>query len=156
MCILLVERVVNVAVPLILGLLVDILEGRSSLSPWIILLGFVCLRFLQGSGGLAAIRDVRFVFLCVELGSIFFCSLCGLLSCSIQTEVCCFNFVKDRISLTHSLEMSQLSFDHILNLSFAWHTRRKTGEILRVLDRGAAINHTLEVGFPDYLVLVLR
>jgi ABC-type transport system involved in Fe-S cluster assembly fused permease/ATPase subunit len=42
-------------------------------------------------------------------------------------------------------EMSQLSFDHLLNLSFAWHTHRKTGEILRVLDRGAAINHTLEV-----------
>lgn len=41
--------------------------------------------------------------------------------------------------------MSQLSFDHLLNLSFAWHTRRKTGEILRVLDRGAAINHTFEV-----------
>ncbi|KAG6813687.1 hypothetical protein H0H92_008535 [Tricholoma furcatifolium] len=42
-------------------------------------------------------------------------------------------------------EMSQLSFDHLLNLSFAWHTRRKTGEILRVLDRGAAINHTFEL-----------
>lgn len=42
-------------------------------------------------------------------------------------------------------EMSQLSFDHLLNLSFAWHTHRKTGEILRVLDRGAAINHTLEL-----------
>ncbi|KAF7782451.1 hypothetical protein Agabi119p4_1827 [Agaricus bisporus var. burnettii] len=110
-CILLVERVVNVAVPLILGLLVDILEGRSSLSPWIILLGFVCLRFLQGSGGLAAIRD------------------------SLWAPVMQYS---DR-------EMSQLSFDHILNLSFAWHTRRKTGEILRVLDRGAAINHTLEL-----------
>ncbi|KAI0058695.1 hypothetical protein BV25DRAFT_1901938 [Artomyces pyxidatus] len=42
-------------------------------------------------------------------------------------------------------EMSQLSFDHLLNLSFAWHTRRKTGEVLRILDRGAAINHTLEL-----------
>lgn len=42
-------------------------------------------------------------------------------------------------------EMSQLSFDHLLKLSFAFHTRRKTGEILRILDRGAAINHTLEV-----------
>ena len=47
--------------------------------------------------------------------------------------------------------MSQLSFDHLLNLSFAWHTRRKTGEILRVLDRGAAINHTFEVS-PDTIV----
>jgi ABC-type transport system involved in Fe-S cluster assembly fused permease/ATPase subunit len=45
--------------------------------------------------------------------------------------------------------MSQLSFDHLLNLSFAWHTRRKTGEILRVLDRGAAINHTFEVRFTQ-------
>lgn len=42
-------------------------------------------------------------------------------------------------------EMSQLSFDHLLNLSFAFHMRRKTGELLRILDRGAAINHTLEL-----------
>ncbi|TFK75330.1 hypothetical protein BDN72DRAFT_954958 [Pluteus cervinus] len=42
-------------------------------------------------------------------------------------------------------EMSQLSFDHLLNLSFSWHLRRKTGEILRVLDRGQAINRTLEL-----------
>lgn len=42
-------------------------------------------------------------------------------------------------------EMSQLSFTHLLHLSFAFHTRRKTGEILRILDRGAAINQTLEI-----------
>ena len=41
--------------------------------------------------------------------------------------------------------MSQLSFDHLLNLSFSFHTHRKTGEVLRILDRGAAINHTLEL-----------
>lgn len=58
MFILLVERVVNVGVPLILGELVNIFEGRSSYSPWVCLFGFVGLRFLQGSGGLAAIRDV--------------------------------------------------------------------------------------------------
>ena len=45
--------------------------------------------------------------------------------------------------------MSQLSFDHLLNLSLAFHTRRKTGEILRILDRGAAINHILEVRHPS-------
>jgi ABC-type bacteriocin/lantibiotic exporter with double-glycine peptidase domain len=43
-------------------------------------------------------------------------------------------------------QMSQLSFDHLLNLSLAFHTRRKTGEVLRILDRGAAINHIFEVG----------
>jgi len=42
-------------------------------------------------------------------------------------------------------EMSQLSFDHLLNLSFAFHLRRKTGEILRILDRGSAINRAFEV-----------
>lgn len=41
--------------------------------------------------------------------------------------------------------MSQLSFDHLLNLSLAFHTKRKTGEVLRILDRGAAINHVFEV-----------
>lgn len=43
------------------------------------------------------------------------------------------------------IEMSQLSFDHLLQLSFAFHARRKTGEILRILDRGAAINRSFEV-----------
>ncbi|KZT04683.1 uncharacterized protein LAESUDRAFT_744261 [Laetiporus sulphureus 93-53] len=42
-------------------------------------------------------------------------------------------------------EMSQLSFEHILNLSLAFHLRRKTGEILRILDRGAAINRAFEL-----------
>ena len=42
-------------------------------------------------------------------------------------------------------EMSLLSFNHLLNLSFSFHTHRKTGEVLRILDRGAAINHTFEL-----------
>ena len=41
--------------------------------------------------------------------------------------------------------MSLLSFNHLLNLSFNFHTHRKTGEVLRILDRGAAINHTFEL-----------
>jgi len=49
--------------------------------------------------------------------------------------------------------MSQLSFDHLLNLSFAFHTRRKTGEVLRILDRGAAINHTFEVNIHSIHML---
>jgi ABC-type transport system involved in Fe-S cluster assembly fused permease/ATPase subunit len=41
--------------------------------------------------------------------------------------------------------MSLLSFHHLLNLSFAWHTQRNTGEVLKILDRGAAINNALQV-----------
>ena len=47
--------------------------------------------------------------------------------------------------LTLCPEMSLLSFNHLLNLSFNFHTHRKTGEVLRILDRGATINHTLEL-----------
>ncbi|KAG6886254.1 hypothetical protein C0993_006664 [Termitomyces sp. T159_Od127] len=97
--------------PLALGQLVRLLEKPTGQSPWPFFFAYVGLRFLQGSGGLSAVRD------------------------SLWAPVMQYS---DR-------EMSQLSFDHLLNLSFAWHTRRKTGEILRVLDRGAAINHTLEL-----------
>ncbi|KAF8813645.1 hypothetical protein BYT27DRAFT_7157317 [Phlegmacium glaucopus] len=109
--ILLLGRVVNFATPFTLSIVVSILEGQSSQSPWPFLFGYVALKFLQGSGGLSALRD------------------------SLWAPVMQYS---DR-------EMSQLSFDHLLNLSFAWHTRRKTGEILRVLDRGAAINRTFEL-----------
>lgn len=51
-------RVVNFAMPFTLGQFVSILEGQSDQSPWPFLFGYVGLRFLQGSGGLSALRDV--------------------------------------------------------------------------------------------------
>ncbi|KAF8972932.1 hypothetical protein BDZ97DRAFT_1778410 [Flammula alnicola] len=123
--ILLLGRVINLAMPLTLGKLISILEGQSNQSPWPYLFGYAGLRFLQGSGGLSAIRD---------------CLWAPVMQYS------------DR-------EMSQLSFDHLLNLSYAWHTHRKTGEVLRVLDRGAAINHTLELIlfsiFPTFIDILV-
>ncbi|THH20779.1 hypothetical protein EW146_g623 [Bondarzewia mesenterica] len=109
--ILVVGRFVNFAVPLVLAELISIFEKGDKRSPWPYLFGYVGLRFLQSSGGLAALRD------------------------SLWAPVMQYS---DR-------EMSQLSFNHLLNLSFAFHTHRKTGEVLRILDRGAAINHTLEL-----------
>jgi ATP-binding cassette subfamily B (MDR/TAP) protein 6 len=41
--------------------------------------------------------------------------------------------------------MSQMTFSHLLSLSLSFHTKRKTGEILRILDRGAAINRVFEL-----------
>ncbi|KAL0956110.1 hypothetical protein HGRIS_002278 [Hohenbuehelia grisea] len=109
--ILLIGRVVMVLLPWTLGQLVGVFESGGDRSPWPYLWAYVGLRFLQGSGGLAALRD------------------------AIWAPVMQYS---DR-------EMSILSFNHLLSLSFAFHTRRKTGEILRILDRGAAINHTLEL-----------
>lgn len=38
-----------------------------------------------------------------------------------------------------------MTFNHLLDLSLAFHTKRKTGEILRILDRGSAINSIFQV-----------
>ncbi|KZS98398.1 hypothetical protein SISNIDRAFT_448616 [Sistotremastrum niveocremeum HHB9708] len=114
--ILLFGRVVNFALPQTYGKLVRILEqykgeGPITTSPWLTIILYAALRFLQSPGGLAAIRE------------------------SLWTPVMQYS---DR-------EMSQMTFNHLLNLSLAFHMRRKTGEILRILDRGAAINHILEL-----------
>ncbi|TFK54285.1 hypothetical protein OE88DRAFT_1675841 [Heliocybe sulcata] len=112
LCLLLivVGRFVNAALPLVLGALVATFE-RGTGSPWPYLFAYVGLKALQGSGGLAALRDVLWA----------------------------------PVMQYSDREMSQLSFDHLLNLSLAFHTRRKTGEVLRILDRGSAINRTFEL-----------
>ena len=99
------------AVPWVLAELISIFEEEDGRSPWPYLFGYVILRFLASSGGLAAIRD------------------------ALWAPVMQYS---DR-------EMSELSFNHLLNLSYNWHINRKTGEVLRILDRGAAINHILEL-----------
>lgn len=61
-------RFVNVALPLTLGSLLSIFESQyvgeqpstpQPQSPWPYLIAYVGLRFLQSSGGLGALRDVR-------------------------------------------------------------------------------------------------
>lgn len=42
-------------------------------------------------------------------------------------------------------EMSQMTFAHLLNLSYSFQVKKKTGEVLRVLDRGSAINNLFQV-----------
>ncbi|KAI0674774.1 hypothetical protein C8Q78DRAFT_1008851 [Trametes maxima] len=108
--IMIVGRVVNFLVPLVFAQLVRIFEEGSEVSPWPYLGAYVGLRFLQATGGLAALRDTLWI----------------------------------PVMQYSDREMSQLSFDHLLQLSFAFHARRKTGEVLRILDRGAAINRTFE------------
>ena len=68
--ILIIGRIVNLAVPLVLAKLVSIFEKNDSRSPWPYLFGYVGLKFLQGSGGLAAVRDVRLDRSVADLGLI--------------------------------------------------------------------------------------
>lgn len=51
-------RVVNFLLPVTLGKLIETLTDKSG-SPWTYLLVFVALRYLQSSGGIGAVRDVR-------------------------------------------------------------------------------------------------
>lgn len=41
-------------------------------------------------------------------------------------------------------EMMMLCFSHLLNLSLAYHTKRNTGEVMRIIDRGSAINNLFQ------------
>ncbi|QRV96609.1 ABC transporter [Ceratobasidium sp. AG-Ba] len=102
-------RAVAAAVPFSLVWIVNTLnQGGNVVVP---VITYVVLRFLQGNGGLAALRDILWA----------------------------------PVMQYSDRSMSQLTFDHLLNLSLAWHIRRKTGEVLRILDRGAAINHIFEL-----------
>jgi hypothetical protein len=56
--ILILGRFVNVAVPFIIAKLIFVFEEGVTSPPWLYLFGYVGLRFLQGSGGLAALVDV--------------------------------------------------------------------------------------------------
>lgn len=61
MLILLTGRLINALVPFTLGEAVKVFEEGSVRSPWPYLFAYVGLRFLQGSGGLNAVRDVSFL-----------------------------------------------------------------------------------------------
>lgn len=42
-------------------------------------------------------------------------------------------------------EMQLLLFSHLLDLSLKFHTKRNTGEVLKIIDRGSAVNNLLQV-----------
>ena len=149
---LIIGRIVNVAVPFLFAGLVYVFEQGVTSPPWLLLLGYVGLRFLQSSGGLPALRDVRRTCLLSHSRPVH---MNRLYPDFLDPGVAifgsrCVRWMFMWISvLFSSLEMSLLSFHHLLHLSFAWHTHRNTGEVLKILDRGAAINSVFQVrGFP--------
>jgi hypothetical protein len=140
---LMLGRVVNLMLPLTLGKLLEVFETRQG-NPWIYLSVYLALTFLNSGGSLTSLRTMLWAPIMQYTDRGAFCFFFGFLwgwSGSIFFIIICFYE-----------EMAQLSFDHILNLSFAWHLRRKTGEVLRLLDRGSAINHVFEVRGPPHVL----
>lgn len=124
MCVLLLVgvRVTNVYVPIMSKKIVDALAGNSMAAPsfaWQLILIYVTLKLIQGgSTGSQGLLNIMRSFLWIRVQQ----------------------YTKREIQL-------QL-FSHLHNLSLRWHLSRKTGEVLRVMDRGTdSIN-----GLLNYVV----
>lgn len=92
MVLLALGRVVNVFLPLTLGKLVKTFEDHNDgVSFWPYLITYIVLRFLQSTGGIAALRD----------------SLWG------------------PVMQYSDRAMSQLAFDHLLNLSISFFPHKE-------------------------------
>lgn len=102
-----VGRVINVYVPIYNKMIVDGLSGPAPQFEWIIILVYVALKFLQGGG----------------TGTM------GLLN-----NLRSFLWIRIQQYTTREIELEL--FAHLHSLSLRWHLNRKTGEVLRVMDRG--------------------
>jgi len=120
-CVLLIVavRVINVWVPIYHKIIVDALSEESiqveKSWPWVEVLVWVALKALQGGG----------------IGT-------GVLG-NLRT------YLWIRVQQFTALEIQVGLFRHIHQLSLKWHMSRKTGEVLRVMDRGtSSINNLLQ------------
>lgn len=103
-------RVVNVFVPLQNKKIVNYLTDKKNTSdPWHLILIYMLLTFLQGGGGIGASG------LLGNLRSYIWIKVQQYTSRSVQTEL----------------------FEHLHHLSLRWHLQRKTGEVIRMVDRGS-------------------
>jgi len=107
-------RVTNVFVPIYYRNIVNSLTSLSPISwPWLQVLLWVMLKLLQGGG----------------MGQ-------GLLN-NLRS------FLWIRVQQFTTLEIQVGLFKHLHSLSLRWHLERKTGEVLRVMDRGTSSINSL-------------
>ncbi|XP_022108249.1 ATP-binding cassette sub-family B member 6, mitochondrial-like [Acanthaster planci] len=116
--ILVAARIVNVYVPVLNGEIVNALtpqnKGGKVQFPWQLISIYVSLKFLQGSGSAGI----------------------GLLS-NART------FIWIKVSQYTTKSIMVRLFGHLHSLSLKWHLNRKTGEVLRMMDRGTTSINSL-------------
>ena len=109
------QRVINVFVPLMTGLIVNALsgdDGKGVRAPWLYIALYVVFRWLQGSQGiLSAARTIMW----------------------IPVEQYSYRAI------------STAAFEHVHGLSAEFHTGKRTGELISALNKGSAINSFLEL-----------
>lgn len=112
---LMLGRLINLYVPIYNGKIVDSLKVAPTEFRWDLILIYVAFKFLQGGG----------------TGGM------GLLN-NLRS------FLWIRIQQFTTREVELELFKHLHGLSLRWHLSRKTGEVLRVMDRGTdSINNLL-------------
>ena len=121
----LIQRVVNVLVPLQAGAIINTLSKEDGIDQgkvWGQILLYILYRLLQGSNGLVgAIRSILWL----------------------------------PISQYSYREISTASFEHVHSLSLDFHLGKKTGEVLSALSKGSSINTFLEqVTFQVFPMLI--
>jgi ABC-type transport system involved in Fe-S cluster assembly fused permease/ATPase subunit len=108
------QRIVNVAVPLQIGKVTNELstkDGSSPGMPWLSISLLIVFKFLQGNSGiLGAARSVLWI----------------------------------PISQYSYNALTTASFEHVHSLSLDFHLGKRTGEVLSALSKGNAINNFLE------------
>jgi len=108
------QRIVNIAVPLQVGKVTDQLSGEDGgdgRMPWLAISMLIAYKFLQGSSGiLGAARSVLWI----------------------------------PISQYSYQALTTASFEHVHGLSLEFHLGKRTGEVLSALSKGNAINNFLE------------
>ncbi|KAE8740122.1 ABC-transporter, subfamily B member 03 [Frankliniella occidentalis] len=124
-------RVINLYVPIFSKLIVDSMTEKSPIFHYDYVMIYVLFKFLQGSGTGAM----------------------GLLN-----NLRSFLWIRIQQYTTREVEVSL--FEHLHALSLRWHLSRKTGEVLRVMDRGTdsinnLLNYILFSIFPTITDIVI-
>jgi len=112
LCVLLLVagRIVNVYVPLQNKKIINYMtDANNTDDPWQLIVFYMLLAFLQGGGGIGSMG------LLGNLRSFIWIKVQQYTSRSVQIQL----------------------FEHLHNLSLRWHLHRKTGEVIRMVDRGS-------------------
>nr|CAD7409754.1 unnamed protein product [Timema poppensis] len=133
-------RVVNLYVPIYNKLIVNSLAETPPKFCWDLILTYVAFKFLQGggTGGMGLLNNLR-SFLWIRITQYT----------TREVEEVAFRVFhsspmsSDRMK-PRSGDWAVALFRHLHSLSLRWHLSRKTGEVLRVMDRGTdSINNLL-------------
>ncbi|CAD5222946.1 unnamed protein product [Bursaphelenchus xylophilus] len=101
-------RAINIVVPLYSKWIVDALTGENRRFCWDLIGIASILKYLQGNGAMGGFLNT--------IRSILWLSVQQYTTMTIETEV----------------------YRHLLHLPYSWHINKKSGEVLKIIDRGTA------------------